>query len=356
MVLLVSIGLTSCALPPKDFISSGHGPEDLVAIPASREQGRMILTGTTRSRFPLSSTDGALERLKPGDSPEFERIPETAIGKFVPLGLCYVARREKNGSRTDLVYSVNRAGSPVEIFSVSNGAVRHRGSLSGNPNGNVNGIAAAQDGRVYVSTMNFLFIFGLESPRTVSSGNHVPTGEIEDGAISVFSPDPGSLTEGTWKTVLKGARGANGLMLSPSGDELLFCSYGGKKVYRISLDKKTGAALGAPVPVLENLRFRPDNLSRTEDGNYIVTGQKSYFLAALQLLTRAPVSPGAAIEFEMKGGTATITRDLSSLLKGHRASPSTLLISAGQTFVGQPFYKGVMVGKDSPVAETSESD
>lgn len=331
--------LAACSMPGR-LATRGRGPEDLDRI--SWKGGTALVTATSGKSPERGSSEGGLELFVPGSGGGFEEV--RTIGRpsrLRPTGLCAVASsRDARWPGKQVLYVSNSAASPatVEVFVVEGDRIVHRGNLGPVPfPGPINGLAAHDDGTVYVSA--FKALPGGDAPRIAQQ--QPPSRKY---GIAVQSPPHHSRDAGTWSWAVEGMDHANGLSVSGDGRWLIACSYFSRSVFAFERNIRSGALEGSPKRLNLPLSFHPDNLKRSGDDLYELGGQRSILGSGLNLLTGLPVSPGGASVFRWDGHRAipmAMAPAFDHAARRDYRSPSTALSHEGFLYFGHPRNRGV---------------
>jgi sugar lactone lactonase YvrE len=201
----------------------GIGPED-VAFDAD---GRLY-TGFE---------DGRIVRMKlPGAEPRlFADTGGRPLGMvFDPLGFLVVADAERG------LLTISPTGE-INVLATGVGA---------EPFGFLNDLDIGPDGTIYATDASTRFGYGQHQLAILEHGG--------DGQLLTWNPVTRSM-----RVLLDGLQFANGVVVEPGGESLLFAETG---AYRISRYWLKGPRTGTSEPFAENLPGFPDNIARTEDG------------------------------------------------------------------------------------------
>jgi hypothetical protein len=323
------------------YLKSGPGPEDLEVI---RINGRdAIVTGT--GRRPIwpgrSDPNGEIQVLYPGSDSEFKTLFKGNLSDtfaFQPAGICYVPRPEKHEG--PLLYATNHAGRSIEIFQVGDGKLIHLDRLKiemepGRPilkKTAANAVVAFPDGWVYAT------IFAI-FPKWCGSQVRAAGPESKEKGNIVIAYNPNTKQ---WRRALVGFNGCNGLAAGPGGRSLLVAELHSKRILSFGRNPETGELQGDPTPLNLDLNFYPDNIKRTAESVYEISGSRSTFLSGLDLATNIPCSPGGWVSVTWDGQRIS-SRDNGWLLAGHNHSPSTTITFGDHLYSAQPKCSGVFV-------------
>jgi hypothetical protein len=118
------------------------------------------------------------------------------------------------------------------------------------PFGFLDDLDIGPDGSIYVSDASTRFGYGSHQLPILEHGG--------DGQLLVWNPVTRSMS-----LLLDGLQFANGVVIEPSGESLLFAETG---LYRISRYWLKGDRAGTVEVFADNLPGFPDNISRAEDG------------------------------------------------------------------------------------------
>ena len=284
------------------------GPEDLVTYRSGNER-TALLTGTANRTLAgvFKKREGRLEIAQQGDEKFCAVVCSLSNGQpFHPVGI-YVVDRYQGPDRRfaghQLAFVINSPGGKtaarterfptIEVFDIDGDDFEHVATISSEfalPNGGgkrtalskPNSIAVDSNGHVIVSNYGGLKIFGKDDPVTVAAdAGRLPADFAKVKTHTVVCFDPGkTLGEGSWRMLVTGAHGPNGLSFSSDEKTLLMCSYFSHKVWSFSWTPQRELADRREVARLE---FGTDNLHRFGDNQWTVTGQTSLLGTALHL-------------------------------------------------------------------------
>lgn len=344
--VIASLALTSIGCGTRGtYLRSGPGPEDLEKITIGGREA--IVTGTARRSLFRSDPNGEIQIFHPGDS-EFKTLfkgnqsgtfkdrPEPF--KFQPAGICYLPHSNKY--KRPVLYATNHALGSIEIFGIEGDKLVHLDHLKiemapGHPclkKTQANAVAAFPDGSVYASVFAIL-------PKWSGSQVRAASQDSQDKSNTVLAYNPRSKQ---WRRTLVGFNGCNGLAAGPGDRSLLVAELHSKRILSFERDPKNGELSGDPVPLDLDLKFHPDNIKRTAEGSYEITGANCVFLSGLELATGIPCSPGGWVTMKWDGKEPRLD-DHSSLLYGHNHSPSTTITFGDHLYSAQPISSGVFV-------------
>lgn len=348
------LGLASCAhLESAPKIMTGPGPEDLILVQTASGNDALVIGSAKRAMFSGTRT-GRLELLSLAEATQ-QFSPQPVLAGFRPVGLYSAKTTHKNQKQCSkpLVYAVNTLPEDgnrrsVEVFGLDNGTLHHLEWLSTKPTNSINkanGLAVSEAGRIYVSNFG-LFTFGK---RTMRLPDENTTTDERNDSVVMYNP-----RSKTWKHILLGLNGPNGLELVDQGRILLVAEYYTKKVHAFSLDADGLPVSDKPLQSVE-LDFHPDNMKRLDSDLVSVTGQFRKISVFLHLIFPRISALGESTILRVRNGEMCLATPsvLSQLGFSDRDAPSTLVRTDTHYFISH-ILRGFISKVRRPIADTRE--
>ena len=230
-------------------VTGVSGPEDMAIV---RNNGLVFISSLER-RMPEAR--GAIHLFNPANplaAGGWQDVTNGSPETFRPLGISYF---EDSSYRR--LFVVNEAVNGVELYDVGeDGTLVHLESFTERRLTSPNNIVAVGPSSFYVTN-------------DVNPGRGTLTGTVQfltrQASGEVFFSD-GKI----WQQVASGLRFANGIAISPDGEQIYVAEMTGNSIVGFSRDTRTNAL--NPSGQLYNLTFSPDNISIDEDGRIWVAG------------------------------------------------------------------------------------
>lgn len=333
-LLTLAVLLTSCAsIETATKLQTGPGPEDIAVIRVGKVPAALV-TGTAKRTGFFADHNGKLELLSLTDS-DGAFSPQSGPASFKPVGI-YVVNGQASSSNREydaLVYAinalpVNKRKRTVEVFGFRDDTLEYlceQQTPASPVINNANGIAVSNTGRIYVSNFSTPG-FGK---RTITLPKPTETAGERKDSIAMFDP-----RTNTWKHVLVGFNGANGLELLDAGKTLLVSEYFTKKVHAFALDDNGYPTSATPVGSV-TIDFHPDNLKKVGQNRVSVTGQYNAISVFFHFIWSLLPASGEASILRMHEGKPVILESgiLAESGLSDRNAPSTVVRAGDNYFI-----------------------